>query len=58
VTGANVSKLSDLLSFIAFTFPRTDDATIVSVSLTMQKATFEGGSKALELTVQKVRIMN
>ena len=58
VNGINVNTLSKNLEFIAFTFPRTDDSTIVSVSMTMQKSTYQGGSKALELTIQKVRVMN
>ncbi len=56
--GSTLSTLSNYLSFIAFTFPRTDDSTIVSVSMTMEKSTFQGGYKALELTIQKVRVMN
>ncbi len=46
------------LRYIAFTYPRTDDSYILSVSMTMEKATFEGQSKALQLAVEKVRIMN
>lgn len=46
------------LRFIAFTYPRSDDPTIISVAMTMEKATFEGGTKALELSIEKVRVMN
>lgn len=46
------------LRYIAFTYPRTDDATIISISITFEKATFEGGTKALQMAVEKVRIMN
>jgi prepilin-type N-terminal cleavage/methylation domain-containing protein len=56
--GAATEKLSGNLRFIAFTFPRTDDPSIISVSMTMEKATYQGGSKALQLTIQKVRVMN
>jgi prepilin-type N-terminal cleavage/methylation domain-containing protein len=52
------NTLSKNLRFIAFTMPRSDDPTILSVSMTMEKATYQGGSKALELTIQKVRVMN
>ena len=46
------------LRYIAFTYPRSDDPTIISVAVTMEKATYEGGTKALELSIEKVRIMN
>ncbi len=54
----NVSMLSDSLAYIAFTYPRTDDTSIISVALTMQSPTYRGGKKALQLSIQKVRIMN
>lgn len=54
----NVSMLSDNLAFIAFTYPRSDDITIISVAMTMQSPTFRGGKKALQLSIQKVRVMN
>jgi prepilin-type N-terminal cleavage/methylation domain-containing protein len=56
--GNSTEKLSGNLRFIAFTFPRTDDPSIISVSMTMEKSTYQGGSKALQLTIQKVRVMN
>jgi prepilin-type N-terminal cleavage/methylation domain-containing protein len=46
------------LRYIAFTYPRSDDPTIISVAMTMEKSTYQGGSKALELSIEKVRIMN
>lgn len=56
--GGQVSVLCRDVGFIAFSFPRTDDTSIVSVALTTQAATYRGGSKALQLSIQKVRIMN
>lgn len=56
--GNNVSTLSQRLGYIAFTYPRTDDTSIISVALTMQSPTYRGGKKALQLSIQKVRIMN
>jgi prepilin-type N-terminal cleavage/methylation domain-containing protein len=50
--------ISRNLRFIAFTYPRSDDPSIVSVAVTMEKSTYEGGSKALELSIEKVRVMN
>ncbi|MBI4249736.1 MAG: hypothetical protein HY611_09550 [Elusimicrobia bacterium] len=56
--GNTTSVLSRDLRYIAFTFPRSDDPTIVSVSITMERASYEGGTKALELSIEKVRVMN
>ncbi len=56
--GGTSSILSRNLGFIAFTFPRTDDTSIVSVAITTQAPTYRGGIKALQLSIQKVRIMN
>jgi prepilin-type N-terminal cleavage/methylation domain-containing protein len=44
--------------FIAFTYPRSDDPTIVSIALTTQKSTYQGLYKALQLSIQKVRVMD
>lgn len=52
------SLLSQRVGFIAFTYPRTDDPSIVSVAVTMQAPTYLGGKKALQLSISKVRIMN
>ncbi len=56
--GTDVVAISKRLGFVAFTFPKTDDNTILSVAMTMQSPTYLGGSKALQLSIQKVRIMN
>ena len=50
--------LSKNLAYIGFTFPRSDDPSIMSVSLTMSKDIQLGKKKVLELSVQKVRVMN
>lgn len=50
--------ISSNLRYIAFTYPRSDDPTILSVAMTMEKAIYQGGTKALELSVEKVRVMN
>lgn len=52
------SMLSSNIAYIAFTYPRTDDTTLISVAMTTQAATYLGGRKALQLSIQKVRIMN
>lgn len=58
VLGTTTSTISKNLVYIAFTFPHSDDPSIVSVSMTMGKAIQLGRVKVLELTIQKVRVMN
>lgn len=58
-TRAGTTKtLSDDLRFLNFYFPRSDDMTIVSVSLTLEKAIFEGRTKALHVATERVRVMD
>ena len=57
-TSTNVSTLTNDLIYIAFTFPHTDDTSIVSVAITMGKNIQLGRQKVLELSIQKVRVMN
>ncbi|MDA8242705.1 MAG: prepilin-type N-terminal cleavage/methylation domain-containing protein [Elusimicrobia bacterium] len=58
-TGGVAGKMiANNLRYIAFTYPRTDDDSILSISITFEKATYEGGTKALQMAVEKVRIMN
>jgi prepilin-type N-terminal cleavage/methylation domain-containing protein len=54
----NTSVLTNNLVYIAFSFPRSDDPTVISVSITMGKSIQLGRVKVLELTIQKVRVMN
>jgi len=58
VIGTATSKVSTNLIYIAFTYPHTDDTSIISVSITMGKSIQLGRRKVLELTIQKVRVMN
>jgi prepilin-type N-terminal cleavage/methylation domain-containing protein len=58
VVNNTTSTLTSNLVYISFTFPRSDNPTIVSVSLTMGKAIQLGRRKVLELTIQQVRVMN
>jgi hypothetical protein len=46
------------LRYIAFTYARTDDPSILSVSITTEKETYESGTKALQMAIEKVRVMN
>ncbi|MBI3553949.1 MAG: type II secretion system protein [Elusimicrobia bacterium] len=56
--GTDSNVLTKNLVYIAFTFPQTDNPTIVSTSLSMGRSIQLGRRKVLELTIQKVRIMN
>lgn len=58
VRGTNVTTISKNLRYLGFSYPRTDDAKLISVSLTTEAGTFQGQTKALQLSVEKVRIMN
>lgn len=52
------SVLSNNLDYIGFGTPQTDNPTIIQVSMTMSKSIQLGKTKVLELTIQKVRVMN
>lgn len=58
VIGTAESVVSSNLIYIAFTYPHTDDPSIISVSITMGKSIQLGRRKVLELTIQKIRVMN
>lgn len=50
--------IADGLRYLAFTYPKTDDDAIISVSITFESATVQDATKALQMAVEKVRIMN
>ncbi|MFA6316124.1 MAG: prepilin-type N-terminal cleavage/methylation domain-containing protein [Elusimicrobiota bacterium] len=52
------TTLSKRVGFLAFSYPSTFDPSIVSVAITMQAPTYLQRKKALQLSIQKVRIMN
>jgi len=56
--GSNKRVLSKNLSYLAFSFPRSDDMSMISVSLTLQKNIYEGRTKALHMASEKVHVMN
>ena len=56
--GATGKKVADDLRYLAFTYPKSDDESIISISVTFERATYEGGAKALQMAVEKVRVMN
>jgi prepilin-type N-terminal cleavage/methylation domain-containing protein len=53
-----VVVLSTDLQYLAFTFPRTDDMTILSVSVTVQEAIYQGQTKAMHMASENVQVMN
>lgn len=44
--------------FLSFTFPRTDDDNLLSISLTLEKTTYNQQAKALQLSVEKIKVHN
>ena len=58
IIGGIKRPLTKNLNYLAFTFPRSDDMSILSVSITLRKNIYEGKTKALHMASEKVRIMN
>jgi len=58
IVGTKKMILSRNLRYLAFTFPRSDDLTIVSVSVTLEEAIYQGQKKALHMASEKVQVMN
>lgn len=56
--GSSTTTISSNLRYLAFGFPRSDDMGIVSVAMTLEKATYENRTKALHMASEKVRVMN
>ena len=57
-TGTQTSTLSTHLIYLGFTFPRSEDMSILSVSMTLQESIYQGGKKALHMASEKVQVMN
>ena len=58
VVHGGTRALSKNLNYLAFTFPRTDDMTILSVAVTLQEAIYQGQTKALHMASENVQVMN
>ena len=56
--GTKTQTLSKNVRYLAFSFPRSDQLSIVSVSLTLEGLIYEGRKKALHMASEKVRVMN
>lgn len=57
VSGSTTTIAKNLL-YLAFTYPSTSDKSLISVSMTTQKSTYDQQVKNLQLSVEKVRLMN
>jgi hypothetical protein len=58
ISDGSTRELSKHLRFIAFSYPRSDNPNVLSMALTMEAATYEGQTKVLEFSIEKVRVMN
>lgn len=57
--GINTSKLlSENVRYMAFVPPRSEDITMISVSVTLEVAITEARTKALHMASEKVMVMN
>jgi prepilin-type N-terminal cleavage/methylation domain-containing protein len=56
--GGRSRTLTRNLKYLSFTFPRSDDLSVVSVAVTLEKTIYQGRSKALHMASEKVRVMN
>ena len=56
--GNNTKILTKNVRYLAFNFPRSEDLTIVSIGMTLEKSTYGGLTKALHMASEKVRVMN
>lgn len=56
--GNRQTVLTKNVKYLSFTFPRSDDLSVLSVSVTLEKTIYQGQTKALHMASEKVRIMN
>ncbi|MCX5797375.1 MAG: prepilin-type N-terminal cleavage/methylation domain-containing protein [Elusimicrobia bacterium] len=56
--GSNIHMLTSCLTYMAFSFPRSDNMGIISVSMTVQQTIYQGQIKALHMASQQVRVMD
>jgi len=58
IIGNSKTILTKNLRYLAFTFPRSDNMTLVSVSLTLEQGIYQGQTKALHMASEKIQVMN
>ena len=56
--GNQSTTLSTHLIYLGYTFPRSEDMSIISVSMTLQETIYQGRQKALHMASEKVQVMN
>lgn len=56
--GARTRILTKNVKYVSFTFPRSDDLSVISVAITLEKQIYQGRVKALHMASEKVRVMN
>lgn len=52
------AQLADNLRLMTISYPQSDNAQLLSLGLAFEKATYEGGAKSLQMSLEKVRIQN
>jgi prepilin-type N-terminal cleavage/methylation domain-containing protein len=57
-TSRATRTVAENLRYMAFTYGESPNENILSVSVTFEKSLYAGKSKALQMAVEKVRIMN
>ncbi len=58
LAGNDKTILTTHLAYLAFTFPRSDDMTIISVDVTLQESIYGSKQKTLHMASQKVQVMD
>lgn len=58
VIGNQKTTLSKNVRYMAFSFPRSDTLSIISVSMTLEEQIYQGQKKALHMASEKVQVMN
>jgi hypothetical protein len=58
VVGNKQIAISKHLRYLAFSFPRSDDLSNLSVSVTLEESIYQGRTKALHMASEKVQVMN
>lgn len=56
--GTKTRILTQNVKYLSFTFPRSDDLSVISVAITLEKQIYQGRVKALHMASEKVRVMN
>jgi len=58
IEGNTKTILNTDLTYLAFSFPESDDMTMLSVSMTLQEEIYGGALKALHMASEQVQVMD